>query len=289
VQPSELQVVSEIRQLAGRAPCFVEQLMLRLEVGAGTGILSTVVEFRNEDLWRDGSPTVPVDSALRTAGFWWDHYGLGGVHDPAPGRDGWPARSVMTESVHTLFFALDLPVVLHVRTGAHGAELDLATGDRRFNLAYHDDAHPMPQCLRWVEAEAIARHVEEAGDYPSGPRLALLLLAPFTAVTTPHEADEVTGLLRGELEALNLLDGDLLDAAAGWPCGWLRLAQSDLLPNKKPVGWVRDDTVGWRLEGTWGQDDLFSLSHTLRWPDSEFPADEFLRLLRHVGVADLGA
>ena len=184
-----------------------------------------------------------------------------------------PRGGVVVGQSTVLDLKLSSEATLSLDTGWAGSCLSLidsVTYQRR-ELGWLDGAHPVPHVFRWSEIERVAAYLEAECEYPASPSLPLLLLAPFAAVTTTDDEHAATARLREELECLGLLSPSAIQAAL------------KLLAPREPV-WIEDESLGWRLE----PNGAMSGVHSLRVPsNAEFPATQFLSLLRLAGVEDL--
>jgi len=240
----------------------------------------------NPELWRDSDGGPGPGSRLRTREFWWQHYLIAEYAGerqlpPPPDHRSTVTRQAMFEST-SLALLTGTPYILHVQTGDDGSTLGISGPDLHLaEIARLDDAHPMPHTFRWAEVEALARYLEQAGVLPGGPSLALLLLAPFCAVTTDDDIEAVGHRLESELAALDLLGLVEVEVAASVP---ICLGTGD---DGSSAHWRPDPVVGWTIEGERRLGAIsIPVAHSLRRPDAEdFPSAAFLELLTVAGAS----
>jgi hypothetical protein len=145
-----------------------------------------------------------------------------------------------------------------------------------------DEVNTEPHTFRWSEVQLIARYLERRGDSPVDPSVALLLLSAFVG-GVDDDRDSLTTLLGVELEKLGLLSAaDIAEVIE-----FRRVSRYGTFKYER-IWWARDPVVAWRLDGA-PPDKSYDRSHpgySRRVPGA-FPADDFLALLRDVGVDDV--
>lgn len=146
-----------------------------------------------------------------------------------------------------------------------------------------DEVNTEPHTFRWSEVQVLARYLDQRRHSPVDPSIALLLLSAFVG-GVDHDRDSLTTLLGGELEKLGLLsEADIAEVIR-----YRLVSTYRTFVNYERIWWAPDPVVGWRLDGT-PLDKSYDGSHpgyTQRLPGT-FPADDFIALLRDVGVDDV--
>lgn len=177
--------------------------------------------------------------------------------------------------------------------GSHDLALTLAAKDGvDALLGFDDGAHPFRVVFRWSEAVALGEHLELADRAPGGPSMALLLLAPYVAVTTFDEVGLIEEQYRNELGRLGLLSDTEVDEATRRLLAYahaertLRSHGVDT-SNFTPYEWKRDQGA-WRLFGGRNISERRPTdASSRRTPDGDFPHRQFVALLREAGIEDV--
>jgi hypothetical protein len=236
----------------------------------------------NDSLWRGQPACPPALSVLRRRSFWLQFYRLDQPSEVVDAED----RLLAFSETYTFRFWFGLgtkrPLRLDVRSCPDDSLLYLHTGAEAGEISRADENVPMPHTFRWCEIEAIASYVEARNDAPADPSVTLLLLAPFLGGTKDEEV-AIIGRLSSELDHLGLLT----QAEIGTVVEQRFVA--DWTNQGVEARWVPDALVGWRLEGdVILQDQRWPVAYSYRAGDfDQFPAAEFIELLRVAGVTDV--
>jgi hypothetical protein len=144
-----------------------------------------------------------------------------------------------------------------------------------------DEVNTEPHTFRFSEVQAIARYLDRQGASPVDPSVALLLSIFVGGVD--HDRETLTTRLGVELQKLELLsEADIAKVIE------YRLVSRYGTFKYERIWWAPDPVVGWRLDGA-PPDKSYDRSHPgySQRVAGAFPADDFIALLRDVGVDDV--
>jgi len=145
-----------------------------------------------------------------------------------------------------------------------------------------DEVNTEPHTFRWSEVQAIARYFDRQGPSPVDPSIALLLLSAFVGGVDDDRVS-LTTLLSVELEKLGLLS----EVEIAEVIEYRFVARYGTFKYER-TWWTSDPVVGWRLDGEPpGKSYAKSRPGYSGRTPGDFPADDFLALLRDVGVDDV--
>ena len=237
---------------------------------------------RNDSLWYGQPACPPTLSVLRCRNFWLQFYCLDLTSEAGDAGDDLFGFSEAYTFDFLVEFGTERPLWLEVKSRRAESVLYLCTRAGPWEISRADDSVPMPHTFRWCEIEALTSYVEARGDAPTDPSVALLLLAPFVGGTREEE-EAIIRRLPSELDRLSLLTQAEIDAVVKqrFITGWTDQGVQSR--------WVPDRSVGWRLKGDailQGQAHPIDCSYR-EGDNDQFPAAEFIELLRKVGVKDL--
>lgn len=230
----------------------------------------------NAALWQGQKSAPAAASVLRTRRFWRQFYRLEQEWD----SDAFPE----TYQFHFYVPSATRSVgrLLKVSSAPHESLLYIGGTKGFVEIGRVDEVNTEPHTFRWSEVQVIARYLDGRGNSPVEPSVALLLLSAFVG-GVDHDHDSLTTLLGVELEKLGLLSGaDIAEVIE-----YRLVSRYDTFEHER-IWWAPDPVVGWRLDGT-PPDKGYDGSHpgySQRLPGT-FPADDFLALLRDVGVDDV--
>jgi hypothetical protein len=237
---------------------------------------------RNDSLWHGQPACPPTLSVLRCRNFWLQFYCLDLTSEAGDAEDDLLGFSEAYMFDFWVGSRTEPPLGLEVRSRQAESVLYLRTGAGPWEISRADDSVPMPHTFRWREIEALTSYVEARSDTPTDPSVALLLLAPFVG-GTKEEEEAIIRRLPSELDRLGLLTQAEIDAVVK------QRFITDWTNQGVQARWVPAPSVGWRLDGDailQGQAHPIALSYRDGDYD-QFPAAEFIELLRKAGVKDL--
>lgn len=230
----------------------------------------------NAALWHGQKSAPTAGSVLRTRRFWRQFYRLEQEWD----SDSFPETYQFDFYVPSV--ARSVGRLLRVSSAPVETLLFITTAAGFGEIGRVDEVNTEPHTFRWSEAQVIARYLDLRGRSPVDPSLALLLLSAFVG-GVDHDRDSLTTLLGVELAKLGLLSETEIAEVIEW-----RFVSRYGTFKYERTWWVSDPVVGWRLDGA-PRDASYDQSapgYSQRLSGA-FPADDFIALLRDVGVNDV--
>src|SRR5262245_35085554 len=230
------------------------------------------------------SRTATVKDVYRAPAFWkayfWDEFEDDGdvwdepAHEELCRADGAPLDR-FPKSRDELEVVLPGGYSLHLKVDRprEGPQLYLRWGDQEHRLAAQSPRGSWDQVLRWEELELICRYAAEQ-QRSIDPRLALLLLYRFAALSDDDNVAGVFDNLRAAWQKLNVLPKDRVERLLRWCDGRARHLEWRQNAN---VGWTLYEHSSWAIRRSGGEG-----LPTARTPEQRFPFEPFNEMLNQV-------